>query len=176
MLEQKLEKLINNYPDFPKKGIMFKDITPILANPEIFSEVIDRMSSYSINQNADAFIAVDARGFLFATAIGLKLSKPVILARKPGKLPGELLQKKYDLEYGSNSLTLQKSSLEIGKEFVIIDDLLATGGTVNCIKEILLNAEKIISGLIVVVELLDLNARSKLDFPIESVIKYWITF
>ena len=172
MLEQKLEKLINNYPDFPKKGIMFKDITPILANPEIFSEVIDRMSSYSINQNADALIAVDARGFLFATAIGLKLSKPVILARKPGKLPGELLQKKYDLEYGSNSLTLQKSSLEIGKEFVIIDDLLATGGTVNCIKEILLNAEKIISGLIVVVELLDLNARSKLDFPIESVIKY----
>jgi len=172
MLEQKLEKLINNYPDFPKKGIMFKDITPILANPEIFSEVIDKMSSYSINQNADAFIAVDARGFLFATAIGLKLSKPVILARKPGKLPGELLQKKYDLEYGSNSLTLQKSSLEIGKEFVIIDDLLATGGTVNCIKEILLNAEKIISGLIVVVELLDLNARSKLDFPIESVIKY----
>ena len=172
MLEQKLEKLINNYPDFPKKGIMFKDITPILANPEIFSEVIDRMSSYSINQNADALIAVDARGFLFATAIGLKLSKPVILARKPGKLPGELLQKKYDLEYGSNSLTLQKSSLEIGKEFVIIDDLLATGGTVNCIKEILLNAEKIISGLIVVVELLDLNARSKLDFPIESIIKY----
>ena len=172
MLEQKLEKLINNYPDFPKKGIMFKDITPILANPEIFSEVIDKMSSYSINQNADAFIAVDARGFLFATAIGLKLSKPVILARKPGKLPGQLLQKKYDLEYGSNSLTLQKNSLEIGKEFVIIDDLLATGGTVNCIKEILLNAEKIISGLIVVVELLDLNARSKLDFPIESVIKY----
>ncbi len=172
MLEQKLEKLINNYPDFPKKGIMFKDITPILANPEIFSEVIDRMSSYSINQNADALIAVDARGFLFATAIGLKLSKPVILARKPGKLPGELLQKKYDLEYGSNLLSLQKSSLEIGKEFVIIDDLLATGGTVNCIKEILLNAEKIISGLIVVVELLDLNARSKFDFPIESVIKY----
>ena len=74
--------MINNYPDFPKKGIMFKDITPILANPEIFSEVIDRMSSYSINKNADAFIAVDARGFLFATAIGLKLSKPVILARK----------------------------------------------------------------------------------------------
>ena len=172
MLEQKLEKLINNYPDFPKKGIMFKDITPILANPEIFSEVIDRMSSYSINQNADAFIAVDARGFLFATAIGLKLSKPVILARKPGKLPGQLLQKKYDLEYGSNSLTLQKNSLEIGKEFVIIDDLLATGGTVNCIKDILLSAEKIISGLIVVVELIDLNARSKLDFPIESIIKY----
>jgi len=172
MLEQKLEKLINNYPDFPKKGIMFKDITPILANPKIFAEVIDRMSSYSINQNADAFIAVDARGFLFATAIGLKLSKPVILARKPGKLPGQLLQKKYDLEYGSNSLTLQKNSLAIGKEFVIIDDLLATGGTVNCIKEILLSAEKIISGLIVVVELLDLNARSKLDFPIESIIKY----
>tara|TARA_B100000161_G_scaffold235954_1_gene185573 strand:+ start:83 stop:601 length:519 start_codon:yes stop_codon:yes gene_type:complete len=172
MLEQKLEKLINNYPDFPKKGIMFKDITPILANPEIFSEVIDRMSSYSINKNADAFIAVDARGFLFATAIGLKLSKPVILARKPGKLPGELLQKKYDLEYGSNALALQKSSLEIGKKFVIIDDLLATGGTVTCIKEILLSAEKIISGLIVVVELLNLNARSKLDFPIESIIKY----
>ena len=172
MLEQKLKELINNYPDFPKKGITFKDITPILASPKIFSEVIERMASYSINKDADALIAIDARGFLFATAIGLKLSKPVILARKPGKLPGQLLEKKYNLEYGSNALTLQKRSLEIGERYVIIDDLLATGGTVNCIRELLLSANKIVSGLIVVVELLDLNGRAKLDFPVESIIRY----
>ena len=172
MLEQKLKKLINNYPDFPKKGITFKDITPILSSPQVFAEVIEKMASCSINQEADALIAIDARGFLFATAIGLKLSKPVILARKPGKLPGKLLEKKYNLEYGSNALTLQKSSLEIGEKYVIIDDLLATGGTVNCLKEILLSADKIVSGLIVVVELVDLDGRAKLNFPVESIIRY----
>ena len=90
MLSSKIDNLIKNYPNFPKDGILFKDLTPILADPKIFSELIDEMSSYYFIEKADALIAIDARGFLFASAIGIKVSKPIILARKPGKLPGKL--------------------------------------------------------------------------------------
>ena len=172
MLSSKIDNLIKNYPNFPKDGILFKDLTPILADPKIFSELIDQMSSYYFIEKADALIAIDARGFLFASAIGIKVSKPIILARKPGKLPGKLLKKEYNLEYGSNCLTLQKSSLEIGSSYVIIDDLLATGGTVNCVKEILMDAGKKVLGLAVVVELDELGGRSKFSFPVESIINY----
>ena len=172
MLSSNIDNLIKNYPNFPKKGILFKDISPILADPKVFSDLIDKMSSYSFYKKADAIIAIDARGFLFGSAIGLKLSKPIVLARKPGKLPGELLQKEYKLEYGTNSLTIQKSALEIGSNFVIVDDLLATGGTVNCVNQILVDIGKNVSGLSVVVEIDDLAARSKLSFPVESIMHY----
>ena len=172
MLSSSIDNLIKNYPNFPKKGILFKDISPILADPKVFSDLIDKMSSYPFYKKADAIIAIDARGFLFGSAIGLKLSKPIVLARKPGKLPGELLQKEYKLEYGTNSLTIQKSALEIGSNFVIVDDLLATGGTVNCVNQILVDNGKNVTGLSVVVELDDLRARSKLSFPVESIMHY----
>ena len=172
MLSSNIDNLIKNYPNFPKKGILFKDISPILADPKVFSDLIDKMSSYPFYKKADAIIAIDARGFLFGSAIGLKLSKPIVLARKPGKLPGELLQKEYKLEYGINSLTIQKSALEIGSNFVIVDDLLATGGTVNCVNQILVDIGKNVAGLSVVVELDDLGARSKLSFPVESILHY----
>ena len=172
MLSSNIDNLIKNYPNFPKKGILFKDISPILADPKVFSDLIDKMSSYSFYKKADAIIAIDARGFLFGSAIGLKLSKPIVLARKPGKLPGELLQKEYKLEYGTNSLTIQKSALEIGSNFVIVDDLLATGGTVNCVNQILVDIGKNVLGLSVVVELDDLRARSKLSFPVELIMHY----
>ena len=172
MLASKIDKLIKNYPNFPKKGILFKDITPILSKPEIFSDIIDQMSSFDCYEKADAIIAIDARGFLFASALGIKLSKPIILARKPGKLPGELLQKEYNLEYGKNCLTLQRDSLEIGSKFVVIDDLLATGGTVQCVSDILEDVGKEVLGLVVLVELNDLSARSKFSFPVHSIITY----
>lgn len=172
MLASKIDKLINNYPDFPKKGILFKDITPIFSKPKIFSEIIDQMSSFNIYKNADALIAIDARGFLFASALGIKLSKPIILARKPGKLPGELIQKEYNLEYGKNCLSLQKDSLEIGSKFIIIDDLLATGGTVQCVNDILEDVGKEVLGLVVLVELNELGARSKFSFPVHSIVNY----
>ena len=172
MLTSKLDNLINNYPDFPKKGIQFKDITPILSKPKIFSDVIDQMSSFTFYEKADALVAIDARGFLFASALGIKLSKPIILARKPGKLPGELVQKEYNLEYGTNCLTLQKEALKIGSKFVIVDDLLATGGTVQCVNDILEDAGKEVLGLAVLVELTDLAARSKFSFPVHSIVTY----
>ncbi len=132
---------------------------PILANPKIYNYLIDEMAESLVCKSADNIIAVDARGFLFATAIGLKTGKPVIVARKPGKLPGELLEKSYKLEYGCNSLAIQKEAILNRDNFLIVDDLLATGGTVKCISNILENEGKKIVGLSVVVELVSLKGR-----------------
>ena len=98
MLSEKLKRIISNYPDFPKEGILFRDISPILANPIIFSQLIDIMSSSKIIQNADAIVSIDARGFIFGSAIALKTLKPMLLARKPGKLPGDIIESKYKME------------------------------------------------------------------------------
>lgn len=169
---KEIKEFISDYPDFPKKGILFRDLSPILSKPKLFSELIDRMSSSEIIMNADALIAIDARGFIFGSAIALKTLKPMIIARKPGKLPGALVESSYSLEYAENSLTVQIESVKGFKKFAIIDDLLATGGTVSCVKKILRSLGKEISGISVVVELKDLNARSKIDCPIDSQVFY----
>ena len=163
-----LKKLINDHIDFPIKGIVFKDILPLLQHPEIFSKVIEEMSVSPIFKNADAILAIDARGFIFGTAISLFLSKPMVVARKPGKLPGDLIEKSYDLEYGKNSLAIQKDSIKQYKSFAIVDDLLATGGTVKCVSEMLKEFKKEVSGLSVVIELKELQGRNKFNFPVES--------
>ena len=103
-----LEELIDTYQDYPKQGIEFKDVLGIIQEPKIFKELILNMSSSQIIKNADAIISIDARGFIFGSAISLQTSKPMIVARKPGKLPGELLESNYSLEYGENSLSIQK--------------------------------------------------------------------
>ena len=154
--------------DFPIKGIVFKDILPLLQDPEIFSKVIEEMSISTIFKNADAILAIDARGFIFGTAISIFLSKPMIVARKPGKLPGDLIEKSYDLEYGKNSLAIQKDSIKKYKSFAIVDDLLATGGTVKCVSEMLKEFNKEVIGLAVVIELGELKGRNKFKFPVES--------
>ena len=130
------------------------------------------MSSSDIIKEADAIISIDARGFIFGSAISLQASKPMIYARKPGKLPGELIQKTYNLEYGVNSLSIQKKSLERFKSFAIVDDLLATGGTVKCVSNLLESQDKQVTGLLVVVELKDLGGRLKFQFPVESSLQY----
>ena len=163
-----LSSLIKDYIDFPKKGIIFKDILPVLQKPDVFLELINKMSSSEMILNSDAIIAIDARGFVFGSAISIKIQKPLILARKPGKLPGELITKSYSLEYGENSLSIQKSSIKNFKKFSIVDDLLATGGTAKSVSEILMSQEKEILGLSVVVELGDLNGREKIGFPVIS--------
>ncbi len=167
-MSDQLAKQIREYSDFPKKGILFRDILPILQTPETFKELISNMSKSRIFEESDAIIAIDARGFIFGTAISIQLSKPMIVARKPGKLPGELLTKSYQLEYGTNSLSLQKSAISKYQSFAIVDDLLATGGTAMCVSELLQEAGKDISGLAVVIELSQLNAKSSLPFPVES--------
>ena len=134
---KKLEDLILTYVDFPKKGIDFKDVLVITQEPEVFKNLILKMSDSKIIKNCDAIISIDARGFIFGSAISLEAAKPMVVARKPGKLPGEIIQQNYELEYGESSLSLQKSVLRKYDSFAIVDDLLATGGTVNCVSNLL---------------------------------------
>ena len=165
---KKLNELIATYKDYPKRGIEFKDVLGIIQEPETFKELIIKMSSSQIIRKAEAIISIDARGFIFGSAISLQSSKPMIVARKPGKLPGELLKQNYSLEYGENSLSIQKNALQKYSSYAIVDDLLATGGTVNCVSNLVENNNKTVEGLLVVVELIKLKGRSKLNFPIES--------
>ena len=167
---EKLESLIKTYYDFPKKGIAFKDILGIIQDPEVFRELIFKMSSNHVIKNSEAIISIEARGFIFGSAISLQASKPMIVARKPGKLPGELIQENYDLEYGKNSLSIQKESLKRFSSYAIVDDLLATGGTVNCVANLIKKNGREVCGLVTVVELMELNGRSKLNFPVESIL------
>ena len=171
-LMKNLEELIPTYKDFPQKGINFKDLLEIIHNPEVFNELIIKMSSSPILEKSEAIISIDARGFIFGSAIALQSSKPMIVARKPGKLPGEIVTEKYKLEYGENSLSIQKSSLMKYNSFAIVDDLLATGGTVNCVSELLNNNDKKVVGLLVVAELSKLNGKSRFNFPVESFISF----
>ena len=163
-----LNELIDTYKDFPKKGIEFKDVLVIIQEPKVFKELILKMSSSQIIKNAEAIVSIDARGFIFGSAISLQTSKPMILARKPGKLPGKLLEENYSLEYGENSLSIQEKALKKYTSFAIVDDLLATGGTANCVSKILKSKNKEVAGLLVVVELMELEGKSKLNFPVES--------
>ena len=167
---KKLEDLITTYKDFPKKGIDFKDVLEILQYPDIFQHIILKMSSNPILKNAEAIISIDARGFIFGSAVALESSKPMIVARKPGKLPGKIVTREYDLEYGKNSLSIQSNVLNKYHSFVIIDDLLATGGTVNCVHKLIRDQKKEVLGLITVVELKKLKGRSNLEFPVHSLI------
>lgn len=168
---KKFQDCINTYKDFPKKGVDFKDVLGILHEPNIFYELITKMCSSQIIKNSEAIVSIDARGFIFGSAVALKSSKPMIVARKSGKLPGEIVKQNYNLEYGKDSLSLQKSALNKFNNFVIIDDLLATGGTVECVANLLLNNGKQVTGLITVIELIKLKGRSKFNFPVESVVK-----
>ena len=166
-----LERLIKTYNDFPKKGIAFKDILGIIQDTEVFRELILNMSSNKIIKSSEAIISIEARGFIFGSAIALQSSKPMIVARKPGKLPGELIQENYNLEYGKNSLSIQKKALKKFSSYVIVDDLLATGGTADCVAKLINKNGKSVSGLLTVVELEELGGRSRFDFPVESIIK-----
>ena len=147
---EKLESLIKTYNDFPKKGIAFKDLLGIIQDSEIFRELILRMSLNHVIKNSEAIISIEARGFIFGSAISLQARKPMIVARKPGKLPGEIFQENYDLEYGSNSLSIEKEALEKFSSYAIVDDLLATGGTVDCVTRLINKSGKKITCKVII--------------------------
>ena len=159
---------ISNYDDFPQKGIIFKDLFGILREPNIFRGLINRMASSQEIQESDAILAIEARGFIFGSAIAFHSGKPMIVARKPNKLPGELLMKKYDLEYGSNTLAIQKNSIEKFQRFSIVDDVLATGGTAKCASDLIISSGKEVTGFSVVVEIKSLFGRKQLNRPVNS--------
>ena len=166
-----LESLIKTYNDFPKKGIAFKDILGIMQDPEVFRELILKMSSNKIIKSSEAIISIEARGFIFGSAISLQTSKPMVVARKPGKLPGELIKENYYLEYGKSTLSIQKESLEKFNSYVIIDDLLATGGTIECVANLIRKSGKKVIGSITVVELVELNDEDLLKIKTNKSIK-----
>ena len=166
------KKYIKSYRDFPTKGIVFRDVLGLLQENEIFSDLISKMSSTKIITDAQAIISIDARGFIFGSAISFAISKPMIVARKKGKLPGDLVNKNYKLEYGNNSLDVQKEALIRYDSFAIVDDVLATGGTANCVKSILQENDKNVTGLAVVLEIQELGGRVKFSLPVTSQVKY----
>ena len=165
-----LESLIKTYNDFPQKGIAFKDILGIMQDPEVFRELILKMSSNKVIKSSEAIISIEARGFIFGSAISLQTSKPMVVARKPGKLPGELVKENYYLEYGKSTLSIQKESLEKFNSYVIIDDLLATGGTIECVANLIRKSGKEVIGSVTIVELVELHGRCRFDFPFESML------
>ena len=166
-----LADFIPTYEDFPKKGISFKDVLEILQEPEIFKELIIEMSSNQIIKDSQAIVSVDARGFIFGSAIAFQTSKPMIFARKPGKLPGEVIKQNYKLEYGDNTLSIQKKALKRYETYSIVDDLIATGGTAKSVSNLLQQEGKEVTGLLTVVGLKEVSLISKFDFPVYSIIK-----
>ncbi len=166
------QKLISSYRDFPRKGIIFKDLLGILQDPDAFKELIYRMSENQIIKKCDAIASIDARGFIFGSPIALNTGKPMIVLRKPGKLPGELITASYELEYGKNSLTIQKNAVKNFGSFAVVDDLLATGGTANCASTLLKSLGKEVTGLSVVAELGELDARKNLNMDVVSQVRF----
>ena len=167
---KRLIELIDTYKDFPKKGIEFKDVLGIIQEPQVFKELISEMSSSQIIKNAEAIVSIDARGFIFGSAISFYSSKPMLVARKPGKLPGEVIEEEYYLEYGKSSLSIQKESIDRFSSYAIVDDLLATGGTIDCVANILMKSGKKVTGVVTVVELKNLNGRDNFNFPVETML------
>lgn len=172
MLSERLKNSIKDYPDYPKKGIIFKDISPIIADQELFSDLIDKISKYSFFGKSEAIIAIDARGFIFGSAIAKTIKKPLIMARKKNKLPGSLIQMSYGLEYGKDTLSIQDSAIKSFNKFVIVDDLLATGGTAKCVCDMLKNKKKEILALSVIIELTELKGANNIGTKVYSEVKY----
>src|SRR6516165_4761531 len=157
-----LAPYIRDIPDFPKPGILFKDITPLLAEPKAFQEAIDRLHERYRATAVDAVAAAEARGFLFAAPLALRLQKPLVPLRKPGKLPHRTYSLKYDLEYGSAELHMHTDGINAGARVLLIDDLLATGGTMRAGCQLIEKAGGKVAGCGFLVELTFLNGRDVL--------------
>jgi adenine phosphoribosyltransferase len=168
-----LAKYIRDIPDFPKPGILFKDITPLLAEPEAFRQAIRLMHEHYKGRQVDAVAAAEARGFLFAAPLALLMERPLIPLRKPGKLPYRTHAYQYDLEYGSAELQVHMDGVAAGAQVLLVDDLLATGGTMQAGCRLIEKAGGLIAGCAFLVELTFLNGREKLQpHEVFSLIQY----
>ena len=168
----KFDQWIKCYPDFPKEGILFRDISLLLASPEGMSMVKKEFVSLISDWKPDLIAGIDARGFLFSSLIGEAMNIGTLMIRKSGKLPGEVIERSYDLEYGSNKLAMQKTNSLKGKKVIIMDDLLATGGTLMCARELIESQGALVCGCAVVVELSFLRGSELLECPVVSLASY----
>jgi adenine phosphoribosyltransferase len=168
-----LKKLIREVPDFPKKGILFYDITTLLKDKTGLAMLIDKLSEHYIAHDVDLVLGMEARGFIFAPALAYRLNAGFVPVRKPGKLPAECVSYDYALEYGSNTLQIHKDAIQKGQRVLIVDDLLATGGTAEATAKLAESLGAKIAGLGFVVELSFLNGRDKLkSYDVMSLLTY----
>ena len=168
-----LKKLIREVPDFPKKGILFYDITTLLKDKRAFAMLIDALAEYYINKDVDLVLGMEARGFIFAPALAYRLNAGFVPVRKPGKLPAATAKYDYALEYGTNTLEIHKDAIQAGQNVLIVDDLLATGGTAEATTKLASSLGAKIAGLGFVVELDFLKGRDKLkQYDVFSLLHY----
>lgn len=158
-----LNEYIRDIPDFPKPGIQFKDITPLLSSPPAFGYACARLSAHFATKPIDAIAAAEARGFLFAAPMALELRKPLVPLRKPGKLPYKTHSFRYDLEYGSAELHMHIDGVAAGAKVLLVDDVLATGGTMAAACRLIEQAGGTVAGCAFLIELGFLNGRKLLD-------------
>jgi adenine phosphoribosyltransferase len=167
------KKYIANVPNFPIDGILFRDITPLMADGEAFNAACDELIEFAKEQNAEVIVGPESRGFIFGCPIAYKLNIGFVPVRKPNKLPRETICTSYDLEYGSNTLCMHKDAIKPGQRVVIIDDLLATGGTIKAAIDLVEKLGGVVVGIGFLIELADLNGRSLIkDYPIKALVTY----
>jgi adenine phosphoribosyltransferase len=169
----RIKNSIRNIPDFPKPGIQFKDITTLLYDHQVFKDSIDIFSNKFKNEEIDIIVGIESRGFIFAAPLALELGAHFVLARKPGKLPSEILQQEYQLEYGTDAIEIHKDAINLGDKVLIVDDLLATGGTSKATGKIVKKLGGEIISYTFLIALNFLNGHEKL-FPdsVFSIIEY----
>lgn len=157
-----LSRYVRAVPDFPKPGILFRDVSPLLASPEAFRQAVSQMAA-PWRGRVDAIAGLDARGFVFGAAVALELGLPLILVRKKGKLPGPVESIDYDLEYGSASLEIARDSVSKGASVLVVDDLLATGGTARAAQALLEKSGAVVEGFAFAIGLADLPGFKNLE-------------
>jgi adenine phosphoribosyltransferase len=168
-----LTRAIRDVPDFPKKGILFKDITTLIADPELYREVVDIFYDRYSSRRVDKVVGIEARGYLFASALAYQLEAGLVPVRKPGKLPAETVEVTYELEYGTDRVQMHADALKQGERVLVIDDLLATGGTAAATCELVSGQAAELVGAAFVIELDFLNGRNKLpDLDVFSIIHF----
>lgn len=168
-----LKHLIREVPDFPKKGILFYDITTLLKDKVGFATLIDKLSEHYIGQEVDVVLGIEARGFIFGPALAYRLNAGFVPVRKPGKLPAKTVRETYDLEYGSDTLEIHEDAIQPGQRVVLVDDLLATGGTMQATVKLVKKLGGEIAGLAFAVELDFLKGRARFpEYDVLSLLHY----
>ncbi|MBO2522360.1 MAG: adenine phosphoribosyltransferase [Bacteroidetes bacterium] len=168
-----LKEYVRSIPDFPKPGIISRDITTLINDADGFQQSIDDMCEKVKDIDFDVIAGAEARGFIFGAAMAYKMHKPLVLIRKKGKLPTRVITQEYDLEYGTGTLEMHIDSFKPGAKVLIVDDLLATGGTTKAITKLVEKAGGVVAGISVLIELVDLKGRERLtDYPIFSSISF----
>lgn len=170
---KKIEEYVRTIPNFPEEGIMFRDVTSVLQDADGFKLAIDSLLELVKDVEFDVIVATESRGFIFGAPIAYELQKPLVLARKKGKLPCETISVKYDLEYGSAEVEMHKDAVQPGQKVIMVDDLIATGGTIKACAELVEKLGGEVVKIVALMELAGLNGRELLKkYEVESVITY----